>query len=240
MRPHVRGSSTTGVKKSVVATSARSASSRHTAASSPVSVPTSRSGWAAGVTVARISARRPGPILQPQPAPWLNVVSRWGSVAGSAVASATAGSYGRCHTLAVSRTGSDPRRLVPRTDAVLADPRIAAAIARLGRPLVKQAVAAAQQRVREGSLAPEAVADAALAALPQAPTTLRPVLNATGVVLHTNLGRAPLSAAAREAVAVAAGTCDVELDLATGARGRRGAGVVDALLAAVPGAGGAH
>jgi L-seryl-tRNA(Ser) seleniumtransferase len=140
----------------------------------------------------------------------------------------------------VSRTGSDPRRLVPRTDAVLADPRIAAAIARLGRPLVKQAVAAAQQRVREGSLAPEAVADAALAALPQAPTTLRPVLNATGVVLHTNLGRAPLSAAAREAVAVAAGTCDVELDLATGARGRRGAGVVDALLAAVPGAGGAH
>src|SRR5690606_22271930 len=106
--------------------------------------------------------------------------------------------------------------------------------------LVKQAVAAAQQRVREGSLAPEAVADAALAALPQAPTTLRPVLNATGVVLHTNLGRAPLSAAAREAVAVAAGTCDVELDLATGARGRRGAGVVDALLAAVPGAGGAH
>jgi L-seryl-tRNA(Ser) seleniumtransferase len=129
---------------------------------------------------------------------------------------------------------------VPRTDAVLADPRIVAAALRLGRPLVKQAVTAAQQRAREGALPPDDVVDAALDALPPVATTLRPVLNATGVVLHTNLGRAPLGAAAREALAVAAGTCDVELDLATGARGRRGAGVVDALLAAVPGAGAAH
>jgi L-seryl-tRNA(Ser) seleniumtransferase len=134
---------------------------------------------------------------------------------------------------------SDPRRRVPRTDAVLADPRIAAAAVRLGRQLVKQAVTAAQQRVRDGALPPDDVVGAALDALPPAATTLRPVLNATGVVLHTNLGRAPLGAAAREALAVAAGTCDVELDLATGARGRRGAGVVDALLAAVPNAGAA-
>jgi L-seryl-tRNA(Ser) seleniumtransferase len=135
---------------------------------------------------------------------------------------------------------SDPRRRVPRTDVVLADPRIAAATTRLGRPLVKEAVSAAQQRAREGALPPDAVADAALAALPSTATTLRPVLNATGVVLHTNLGRAPLGAAARDALAVAAGTCDVELDLATGSRGRRGAGVIDALLAAVPGAAAAH
>ncbi|GAA5119317.1 L-seryl-tRNA(Sec) selenium transferase [Pseudonocardia adelaidensis] len=140
----------------------------------------------------------------------------------------------------MSVAGPDHRRRVPRTDAVLADPRIAAAAVRLGRPLVKRAVTAAQQRAREGALPPEEVVDAALEALPPAVTTLRPVLNATGVVLHTNLGRAPLGAAAREALAVAAGTCDVELDLATGARGRRGAGVVDALLATVPGAGGAH
>jgi L-seryl-tRNA(Ser) seleniumtransferase len=133
---------------------------------------------------------------------------------------------------------ADPRRRVPRTDAVLADPKIAAAVARLGKPLVKDAVAAAQQRARDGALSPDAdaVADAALAALPPAATMLRPVLNATGVVLHTNLGRAPLGDAAREALATAAGTCDVELDLDTGARGRRGAGVLDALLAAVPGA----
>jgi L-seryl-tRNA(Ser) seleniumtransferase len=134
----------------------------------------------------------------------------------------------------------DPRRRVPRTDAVLADPRLAAAALRLGRQLVKRAVTAAQQRARDGTLPPEDVADAALAALPPAATALRPVLNATGVVLHTNLGRAPLGEAARDALAVAAGTCDVELDLATGARGRRGAAVVDALLAAVPGAGAAH
>jgi L-seryl-tRNA(Ser) seleniumtransferase len=135
---------------------------------------------------------------------------------------------------------SDPRRRVPRTDAVLADPRLAPAAARLGKPLVKQAVAAAQQRVREGALRPDDVVEATLAALPQAATTLRPVLNATGVLLHTNLGRAPLGAAARDAIGVAAGTCDVELDLTTGARGPRGAGVVDALLAAVPGAAAAH
>ena len=50
----------------------------------------------------------------------------------------------------------------------------------------------------------------------------RRVLNATGVIVHTNLGRAPLAAAAREAVArVAEGYSDLELDLASGARGSR-------------------
>ncbi len=134
-------------------------------------------------------------------------------------------------------TSVDPRRLVPRTDAVLAEPRIAATVPRLGRELVKAAVVAAQQRARRGDIPPDAVADAALAALPAAVTGLRPVLNATGVLLHTNLGRAPLSAAAREALQIAAGTCDVELDLGTGRRGPRGRAVRDALLAAVPAAG---
>ena len=51
---------------------------------------------------------------------------------------------------------------------------------------------------------------------------LRPVLNATGVVLHTNLGRAPLAPAAIDAVtAVAAGYSNLELDLDTGTRGSR-------------------
>ncbi|WP_199796546.1 L-seryl-tRNA(Sec) selenium transferase, partial [Pseudonocardia dioxanivorans] len=135
---------------------------------------------------------------------------------------------------------ADHRRLVPRTDAVLAEPRVAAAVARLGRDLVKRSVTAAQQRARLGEIAPDAVADAALATLPPSATSLRRVLNATGVLLHTNMGRAPLSAAAVDALAVAAGTCDVELDLASGGRGRRGAATVDALLAAVPGAGAAH
>jgi len=129
---------------------------------------------------------------------------------------------------------------VPRTDALLAEPQIALAVARLGRPLVKEAVGAAQDRVRRGEIVPEAVVDAVLDALPDIAATLRPVLNATGVLLHTNLGRAPLSAAARQALDVAAGTCDVELDLATGGRGPRGRGALDALLAAVPAAGAAH
>ncbi|MFL6130267.1 MAG: L-seryl-tRNA(Sec) selenium transferase [Mycobacteriales bacterium] len=134
----------------------------------------------------------------------------------------------------------DPRRRVPRTDAVLGDPRLDGAVGRLGRTLVRQAVTAAQDRVRLGDLEPDGVVAAVLAELPAVPATLRPVLNATGVVLHTNLGRAPLSVAARAAVLAAAGTTDVELDLATGRRGRRGRGALDALAAAVPDAEAVH
>src|SRR5216684_2287606 len=99
----------------------------------------------------------------------------------------------------------DARRLVPRTDTVLADPRLAAAELRLGRALVRDAVHRAQQQVRDGQLDPARVADAAAADLPPLAATLTGVLNATGVLLHTNLGRAPLSAAARDAVTAAAG-----------------------------------
>ncbi|MEU6412306.1 L-seryl-tRNA(Sec) selenium transferase [Microbispora sp. NPDC046933] len=134
----------------------------------------------------------------------------------------------------------DPRRRVPRTDAVLADPRLVAAVERLGRPVVKDAVARAQQRVRQGEIEPEDVADVALAGLPRHATSLRPVINMTGVLLHTNLGRAPLSPAAVEAVTVAAGATDVEFDLATGARARRGRGAAEALARAVPDAEGVH
>lgn len=129
---------------------------------------------------------------------------------------------------------------MPRTDVVLNDPRLREAADRLGRPVVKAAVTAAQQRVRDGDLAPGEVAAAAVAALPGTAGGLRPVLNATGVVLHTNLGRAALSDAAREAVAAASGHTDVELDLGTGKRARRGRGAVQALAATVPEAGGVH
>jgi L-seryl-tRNA(Ser) seleniumtransferase len=125
---------------------------------------------------------------------------------------------------------------VPRTDAVLAEPPVAAAVERLGRDLVKRAVQDAQQRVRDGDLRPDDVVPAVLEALPDSASSLRPVLNATGVLVHTNLGRAPLSPAAVEAVVAASGTTDVELDLATGRRGPRGEGALTALLAAVPAA----
>jgi len=134
----------------------------------------------------------------------------------------------------------DPRRRVPRTDVVLADPRLVAAAATLGRGTVKAVVAAAQERARRGEIAPEDVATIAAATLPARAAGLRPVLNATGVVLHTNLGRAPLSPAAVDAVVAAAGHTDVELDLATGRRARRGRSALVALAAAVPDAEAVH
>lgn len=135
---------------------------------------------------------------------------------------------------------TDPRRRTPRTDAVLADDRLHKAAERLGERLVKQAVRDALERCRAGELAPDEVADAAVAALPRTASQLRRVINATGVVVHTNLGRAPLSPAAVEALEVAAGATDVELDLRTGRRGRRGRSALAALAEAVPEAGGVH
>ena len=135
---------------------------------------------------------------------------------------------------------TDPRRRVPRTDSLLADPRLAEAEQVLGRALVKSVIAEAQQRARAGEIEPERVAEHAVAALPATASSLRAVVNATGVVVHTNLGRAPLSAAALDAVAAAGGATDVEFDLATGRRARRGRGAMAALARAVPTAGGVH
>jgi L-seryl-tRNA(Ser) seleniumtransferase len=134
----------------------------------------------------------------------------------------------------------DVRRDIPRTDAVLAEPAVAAAVGVLGRELVKAAVTEAQRRARAGEIAPHEVTSAALAALPSLATSLHEVINATGVVVHTNLGRAPLSDAARDAVVAAAGYTDVEYDLATGKRALRGRDTLAALAAAVPAAGAVH
>ncbi|PQE01793.1 L-seryl-tRNA(Sec) selenium transferase [Mycobacterium sp. EPG1] len=135
---------------------------------------------------------------------------------------------------------TDPRRRVPRTDTLLADPRLAEAERTLGRALVKQVIADAQQKARSGDITPDQVADHAVAALPSSAASLRPVINATGVVVHTNLGRAPLSRAAIDAIVTAGGATDVEFDLATGRRAKRGRGALAALAAAVPTAGGVH
>ena len=130
----------------------------------------------------------------------------------------------------------DPRRALPRTDVVLADPTLRAAADRLRPDLVKGAAVAALAEARAGRLPIHQITDRAIGLLPERATTLHPVINATGVVLHTNLGRAPLSAAAVEAVVAASGYVDVEFDLARGARATRGRGALAALAAAVPGA----
>ncbi|HSS22444.1 MAG TPA: L-seryl-tRNA(Sec) selenium transferase [Pyrinomonadaceae bacterium] len=66
-------------------------------------------------------------------------------------------------------------------------------------------------------------------------SAIRNVINATGVILHTNLGRAPLSDAARAAIQTAAGYCTVEYDASRGERGKRG-GRVEQLLIQLTGA----
>jgi L-seryl-tRNA(Ser) seleniumtransferase len=139
-----------------------------------------------------------------------------------------------------TKSGSDPRRDVPRTDVVLADPRLAKASEQLGARVVKTVVTDALARARRAEIRPDAVADLAVAALPATASSLRRVINATGVVLHTNLGRAALSRAAIDAVTAAAGASDVEFDLMTGRRARRGRGALDALAAAVPDAEAVH
>ena len=130
----------------------------------------------------------------------------------------------------------DPRRAIPSTDALLATSEVAAAAGRLGRDVVKRAVQRAQRQARDGAIDPSAIVDAVVRDLPPGARSVQRVINATGVVVHTNLGRAPLSAAARDAVIGAAGYSTVELDLRTGERAARGRHVLELLAAAVPGA----
>lgn len=131
----------------------------------------------------------------------------------------------------------DPRRRIPRTDALLAHDQVRRAVDSLSERVVRGIVRAAQERARRGEIAPEQVLEAVLEALGETrASSLRPVINATGVIVHTNLGRAPLAPAARQALLDAAGYTDVEFDLATGARARRGTGARTALLDACPSA----
>lgn len=131
----------------------------------------------------------------------------------------------------------DPRRRIPRTDALVA--QLSSFHPSHGRDAVTDAVRAAQEAARSGGIDPQDVARHAMDELTSresCATSLRPLLNATGVVLHTNIGRAPLSAAARDALLTASGYCDVEFDIADGSRARRGRGTLAALRAAVPAA----
>lgn len=134
----------------------------------------------------------------------------------------------------------DARRRIPTLDAVLSAPQVAAHLAAFDPAVAKALVRRVQARARAGALAPDDVIDTVAAGLAAGPVSLRRTLNATGIVVHTNLGRAPLSPAAVRAVQDTAGYVDVEFDLATGARSRRGGATLAALLEAVPAAGGAH
>ena len=120
---------------------------------------------------------------------------------------------------------SDPRRRLPGIDALLTEPAIAALLAAHPRSLVLRAARDAVEAARSNGGAPPAegwpTAIAGRVARYARPS-LVPVINATGVVLHTNLGRAPLAPAALEALQRAgAGYTTLEYDLARGERGSR-------------------
>ncbi|HZD72900.1 MAG TPA: L-seryl-tRNA(Sec) selenium transferase [Actinomycetota bacterium] len=139
-------------------------------------------------------------------------------------------------------TASDPRRTLPKVDVLLAHPAVAARAATWGRGPVVAAVRRILDAARAAAGGGEPVpAVDRLAAMVTdeldglAGRRMRAVINATGVVLHTNLGRAPLSRAAVTAITEAAGYSTVEYDLAAGTRGRRGA-AAEALLREVTGA----
>ncbi len=130
---------------------------------------------------------------------------------------------------------------LPRVDAlVAAAPQLVSAHGRAAATdALRAAVDRARATVMEGRGDVPAVEDLVAAAgadlAARRPGPPRRVVNAAGVVVHTNLGRAPLSQAARRAVDEAAGYCDLEYDLATGARGARGARL-EPLLAEATGA----
>ena len=123
---------------------------------------------------------------------------------------------------------SDALRQLPSIDELLKTPALAKQPHELARLAARRAVEAARARVKQGGEGfTEADVAAALSALKT--PNLRRVLNATGVVLHTNLGRAPLAERAIARLVEAAGYCNLELDLEEGERGSRYQPVVELL-----------
>ena len=121
---------------------------------------------------------------------------------------------------------SDTRRTLPAVGAVLDLPAMRALAERYPRALVTDAVRATIAAARGGADIPasgdEWSRDVEARITTRTTPSLRPAINATGVILHTNLGRAPLAAAALDAVAeVARGASTLEYDVERGTRGSR-------------------
>ena len=132
------------------------------------------------------------------------------------------------------KTPRNSLRTLPSIESLMGEPALEEALARLPRALVLEAareeVQAERERMRRGAKERPSPAEIAARAVERASASaelqLRRVLNATGIVLHTNLGRAPLADAARTAVAeVARGYSSLEIELDSGKRGHRGAGI---------------
>ena len=130
---------------------------------------------------------------------------------------------------------SDLYRLLPSVDELLRSPELSTLIEREGQPAVTEAARAVVAQLREeisaGHLADRDSLHLALASVGEAITrqlrsamdfSLKRVINATGVILHTNLGRAPLADAAITRISQVAGRySNLEFDIAGGERGKR-------------------
>ncbi len=124
---------------------------------------------------------------------------------------------------------TNPYRRLPSLDALLQEPGLEEVIRVFGRITVRDSARIALERaraaIRHGESAPDIPwLTATITEVLQATVapTLKPAINATGVIIHTNLGRAPLSQAARQAMeAVALGYSNLEFQLDAGRRGSR-------------------
>lgn len=124
---------------------------------------------------------------------------------------------------------TNPYRTLPSVDRLLAHPALQALVSRypdgLVAGLVREALASAREAIAAGAAAPspdEIIGLVLRRAQASLEPTLRPLINATGVIIHTNLGRAPLSDEAMAAMAVVSrGYSNLEFDLEAGQRGSR-------------------
>jgi L-seryl-tRNA(Ser) seleniumtransferase len=120
-------------------------------------------------------------------------------------------------------------RKLPSVDKLLQEDAVAGLVEQYGRELTLDALRVAlddaRQAILGGEPAPEAgplIATVARRLTANVRPSLYPVINATGVIIHTNLGRAPLSERARQAMAqVSIGYSNLEYDMVAGARGSR-------------------
>lgn len=152
-------------------------------------------------------------------------------------------------TEAAKRPMPNPLSKLPSIDELLQADAVAAMSAEFGSGRVKSWARLAVEHLRADLMngkGTEAISKAGVAAQAVehigqlrdefSRSLLSGVINATGVVIHTNLGRAPLSENAKRAIAeTAAGYCTLEYDIATGKRGKRGRGAEE-LIASLAGA----
>jgi L-seryl-tRNA(Ser) seleniumtransferase len=134
----------------------------------------------------------------------------------------------------------DALRQLPPVGAVLEHKLLDPCVCARGRlavlRAVRGAIAEARQAIQVGTpvaVDPESLARRSQQLLESQRASLRPVINATGILLHTGLGRAPLAEEAVAAVTeVARGYCNLEFDLEDGSRGRRTDGIARLLCEA--------